>query len=121
MSVDWNAIGGITTIVQFLGVLVVAVIFWKARNEFASKKEIETIRQRVDSHGIRLTQLETETRHYPTSSDIHALATAMESLRGDINVAVERVSGVKEDLDRMENTLMRHEDILSTAAREAKR
>lgn len=121
MSIDWNAVSAITGVLQILGALVLAAIFWRMKGEFASKKETErereSVRERLDNHGTRLTRLETSIDNLPTGKDLHALGTSMERLSGEIRVAVERVSGVKEDLGRMEKTLMRHEDILSEAAR----
>lgn len=120
MQLDWNIVVAVVGILNLVGALLFGALIWRMRGEFVGKDDHETLRQRVDSHEIKLAKLETRTQRMPTSADLHALAVAMERLGGEIGVAVERISGVKEDIDRIEETMNRHDDILSHAARGAK-
>ncbi len=114
MSVDWNALFGIVGLLNIVGATILTAVFWRLRGEFATKKELASIINEMKEHSDRLTILETHTKEMPT-------AAAVERLTGDIKVTVERLAGAIKNLERVERTIMRHEDILAGAAREAKR
>lgn len=116
-SVNWAAVIAIVGVLNLGGAVGMSALLWRMRGEFATRPDVKALSERLDSHHERISDIESHLKILPTGEAIHSLAVSIERLRGDINVVGERLSGFKDDIDRVEGTLTRHEDILSEAAR----
>lgn len=118
-GIDWTAVAAIAAVASLAGHLVMGGLLWRMRGEFATRRDAGETTARLNRHNERIVALESRIAALPTEKSLHELAIMMERLSGELKVAIERISGVQGDLDRIEQTLERHEDILSQAARQA--
>ena len=79
----------------------------------APKIELHAVRERVDSHGGRLTSIEAAIRHMPTAEQVNALTVAISDLRGEVRAVGENVESLERSMlassvriERIETHLM---------------
>lgn len=117
-EINWPAVMVAIALINLIGGVLLAALLWRARGEFATKAELAKASERLDRHNERLVGVEAVLQHMPTKNSFHELAIAMKGLEGELGKAVVHIGGVTQDLTRIESTIRRHEDILSSAARE---
>lgn len=109
----------LVAVLNFLMMFGTAALMWRMRGEFVTRKEFDALSDRMNRMHDRHLKLEGIIEHLPTQKGFHELAIAMERLSGNLNVAVERITSIKEGQGDVKETLERHEDILAALAREA--
>lgn len=94
-------LGLIGTVAAFIFRQHVAGLVAKGLAEAASRGTVDGLRDRVDSHGGRLTSIEAAMRHLPTAEQVAALNLGIADLRGDVRALAEGVAGNGRTIDTM--------------------
>lgn len=76
--------------------------------ECASRSAVDTLRDRVDGHALRLTTMEALLAHMPRAEQLTALTVSIADLRGEVRAVGENV----EDLQRNLTALTRRVDLM---------
>jgi len=76
--------------------------------ECASRASVDTLRDRVDAHGLRLTTMEAAMAHMPRAEQVVALSIAISDLRGEVRAVGENI----EELQRSMAGLTRRVDLM---------
>ena len=106
-----------------IGGIAVAALLWRMRGEFATKTDLSAAREEitaaghsVDAMGQRIDRVERDMRHLPTREDIHNLHIEVTKMRGEMSEMRAEARGLRDIMERTEAVLIRHEDIIATAA-----
>lgn len=119
MPTVWMIIGPIVLVALTLAQGGLAWLMWSMKKEFATKSELSKVDADVKEVLIRVTQVEQEVKHLPTRAELHALALALKDFGGDLKAARSDMSNLRGLVQRAENTITRHEQIFSDAARKS--
>jgi len=111
---DWESF---FSIVAMVGAWVAALVVLWLSTKFATKREVAAAAEAVEEIDKRLIQMEARVSALPDAKTMHELALSMSQLGGEIKVLAERLAATREQLDRIDNILERHEDIMAQAAR----
>lgn len=82
--------------------------------ECASRVSVDTLRDRVDGHGLRLANMEATLAHLPRAEQVHQLTVAIADLRGEVRAVGENI----EDLQRSMTGLSRRVDLIDAHLRD---
>lgn len=90
---------------------------WSMSQRFASKSDISALERTVTGLGGRVEMLEREISHLPTADALHDTNIHLERLSGQLAAAQADYRHVLGRQERLETGLIRHDQILSDAAR----
>lgn len=96
--------------------VIVGWILWSMRVAFASKKDLQAQELMIDGIRLKIVEMEGRMRNMPAADAMHELSNSMERLRGDIKVVTARLDGTNALMNRVENTVARHEQIFTQVA-----
>lgn len=91
-------------------------LLWSARAAFASKKDLQAQEVRIEGLHLKIVEIEGRMRNMPAAEAMHELSNAMERLRGDLKAISARLDGTNALMNRVENTVARHEAIFTDSA-----
>jgi len=97
----WQMVSGIASL---LAVMLSLYTLVTARN----KKDVADLVEGRASHEIRLTTLEGEVRHLPDKNAVHELQLAIEQVKGQLGIIVERVGPIKAIAERLQESMLEH-------------
>lgn len=83
------------TVVTTMAALVYGWLLLKFRGEFASAKELASLRLQVESLAARTATLDGAIGHLPTREDTHSLALSLADMRGDMRGVAARLDGIE--------------------------
>lgn len=89
----------------------------------SSRESLETVERRlreveaavqdvIQDHENRITEVERDLLARPSRDDVHRMREDATAIRGSIDVLVERIRGFSDVMNRLDNTVRRHEDWL---------
>lgn len=115
-------------ILVFATNILIGWIVWSMAQKFATKKDIAALQTKVsgdvtavsrDLHKVqgRVAVMETEIRHLPDADSLHKTNIALERLIGAMEAAKADYGHILHRQARLEDGLIRHDQILSDAAR----
>lgn len=96
---------------------VLGLVVRSMKNSFASKDELKAVEKQHQEHEVKLTDMEGRLRNIPAASAMHDLSNSIERLRGDLKVLNAELSGTNGIIQRLENTVQRHESIFAQGSR----
>lgn len=106
-----------------IGGVVVAALLWRMRGEFATKGDLAAARDEIGKLGdhidgvdTRVKGMERDMQHLPTKEDIHNLHIEVTKMRGELGEMRAESRGMRDIMARAEAVLLRHEDIIASAA-----
>ena len=103
-----------------LGGIVVAALLWRMRGEFATKADLASMRTDLSAYGQRIERMENDMRHLPTREDIHSLRLEVRAMNGELREMRAEARGMRDIMERTEQAVTRHDDIIASAAARAK-
>lgn len=83
---------------------------WSLRSGFASRSTVEAIERRVSA-------IEVDIRHLPTSDDVQDLRGTIADLAGEVREVRAEYRGIDRLVARVEASVTRHEAIFAEAAK----
>lgn len=107
------AIGSAFAIVGWIFTLYLGEKMRQGIAECASRASVDTLRDRVDAHGLRITTMEAALAHMPRAEQVQSLAIAIADLRGEVRAVGENI----EDLQRSMTGLTRRVDLIEAHLR----
>ncbi|MDH0095871.1 DUF2730 domain-containing protein [Ectopseudomonas hydrolytica] len=97
---------------QFLFTVVVGYFSWSSARKASSKVEAEALAQRLAGQDNRLTVLEQQMKHLPTSDQFTELAGELAELAGDMKAIKVEIAGVTKALDPLARAVERMNEYL---------
>jgi hypothetical protein len=116
----WVAVGGALALLLSLATSVWTIFSGPSRANARRHDELAKLtddrfaegRARMDRHDNRISRLEQSLQAMPTKDDMHAVALAVEGMRGRLDVMSAQMGGQKDIMERLEIIVSRHEDHL---------
>jgi hypothetical protein len=112
-----------TTLLQYwpLAMLIIngpiAWAIWGMKKEFASKKDLDGVRQNFVAVEKRLGSVEQSILYVPSREDLHQVQLQLADVVGELKAARADYRGLEGLLERTEAAVARHENIFADAAR----
>ena len=97
---------------QFLFTVLVGLFSLMAARRASSKVEAEALANRLAGQDTRLTVLEQQMKHLPTSEQLTELAEKLAELGGDMKGIKSDISGINRSLDPLNRSVDRLNDYL---------
>lgn len=92
------------------GALVIAVIAFVRGEVRVQDKDfrdsMKAIDRRIETNETRVGRLESEIAHLPGKDSVHGLEMAMQEMKGQMAVVIERVGPIKAIAERMQEVLL---------------
>ncbi len=100
-------------VAAFIFNLVIGGLLWAAKRQFSTKEEMTLI-------DTRLGRVETAITQMPTRDDVARMRVEMAEISGTVKETNAHMLGLNRLVERVENAVVRHENIFADAARGSK-
>lgn len=95
----------VDAVLRIVQVVLLPVVGWVAKLLLNLRKEYAALEGRVS-------KIETCMDNTPSGAALHELSLSIAGLRGDLKVATEKIGGLGQVVNRVEQVVARHEDFL---------
>ncbi len=88
-------------------VAIIALVRGEMRaHDKSYRSDITTLDSRIENVSTRVGSIESEMHHLPGKDSVHGLEMAMQELKGQMAVIIERVGPIKAIAERMQEVLL---------------
>jgi membrane protein implicated in regulation of membrane protease activity len=106
MPASLENVASVVSIVATVGSLVLAMLLWRMRGEFATKSEQAAMTTAIGAIGTRVSVMEAERTHAATREDVSKVTAEILELRGDIKGHEAKIDAIDQRLEDMVNRLV---------------